>query len=577
MIYLKTLTQTYPLPERTSKSSPMDYFSYHQPFTDLNYGFLLGLEPQELTVQLRPLDLSIPFNDVIYVSFDNITWQRVIAIKVLDFSLPFKGAHYPLTLRIVASPLRLGTTHASGNIWGLNATPNLVNAGNHTAYAKLVYYAPRLYFPLTQNLIDFAGSSIALTNAASKTYQGVSYPANTPIFNLGLYLSNEFADVAKLTFYNSAIHTIIAQIKSTRYPTDWVIGAGEGTPNLLTANQSNAEVDTSGMSGTGGTFSRTTTAGEFYAGIAGFKIVSTGSNDISIQTSTKTTGLTAGKYYCFSVYAKSSTTAKNWYVKIYWYDAAHALISAINSTLVPALTSFTRLLVIGKAPANTVECTVFIKLVASVVNDVLYIDNLMFEQINETTITVWDDGLKNKLYIDIPNNLLKWTDYTSTIQCAFPTDQFLQENSSYTRKTITIVAIHNGSTKEIHCKYDGGTFNDGSGALDLLVWTNQITLGRFDGSLFNLIQYPYVLSASNYGSLNFTLNPLKFNNFYIANKTAGVIVYENGILTDENGNDITGLVSGSLIEFLPSVSTQVQMTDGLSGKWNVSVNDCYFP
>ena len=195
MIYLKTLSQTYPLPERTSVSQAMDYFSYHQPFTDLNYGDLLGLVPQELTVQLRPEDLSIPFHDVIYVSFDNVTWQKVIAIKTIDFGLPFKGAHYPLALRIVVSPLRLGTTHASGNKWGLAST-TLVNAGNHAAYAKLIYNAPRLYFPLVQNLVDFAGSSIALTNASTKVYGGVSYPANTPVFDEGLLIATD--DVAFL-------------------------------------------------------------------------------------------------------------------------------------------------------------------------------------------------------------------------------------------------------------------------------------------------------------------------------------------------------------------------------------------
>jgi hypothetical protein len=74
-----------------------------------------------------------------------------------------------------------------------------------------------------------------------------------------------------------------------------------------------------------------------------------------------------------------------------------------------------------------------------------------------------------------------------------------------------------------------------------------------------------------------TLNPLRLNNFYIANKTAGVIVYENGILTDENGNDITGLTSGSLIEFLPSILTTVQMNDGLSAKWSILIKDTNYP
>ena len=209
MIYLKTLSQTYSLLERTSVSQSMDYVPYHLPFTDSNYGIPLGLTPQELTVQLRLVDLSVPFQDVIYVSFDNITWQKVIAIK-LDFSLPFAGAHYPLVLRIVVSPLKLGIPHASGDMWGLDSVL-LEQEGNHMAYAKLVYYAPRFYFPLMQSLVDFAGSSIAFTNASSKNYGGVSYPANTPIFDEGLVITSN--DVASLNITSYVSGTLLLKIK----------------------------------------------------------------------------------------------------------------------------------------------------------------------------------------------------------------------------------------------------------------------------------------------------------------------------------------------------------------------------
>jgi hypothetical protein len=210
MIYLKTATTTIPLLEKTSKSQPFSYNVYHQTFTDMNDGQPLGLEAQEILVNLRPLDLNIPFQTVTDVSFDNVTWQKVIAIKVLDVNLPFKGAHYPLTLRILASPLRIGTAHASGDKWGLAST-TLANAGNHQAYAKLIYYAPRYYFSLLQKLVDFAGSSITFTNAASKIYGGVSYPANTPVFDEGLVVLS--GDVPSLTIPNYTSGTILLKIK----------------------------------------------------------------------------------------------------------------------------------------------------------------------------------------------------------------------------------------------------------------------------------------------------------------------------------------------------------------------------
>jgi hypothetical protein len=210
--------------------------------------------------------------------------------------------------------------------------------------------------------------------------------------------------------------------------------------------------------------------------------------------------------------------------------------------------------------------------VATVATEILYADNLMLEQINETTITVWDDGSTNCLWIDIPNSLLVWKDYVNTFWCDFPTIQFLTENSGQIRKVVTIVATHNGDNKGLHCKYEGGAFDDStSDALDALVWTNEMTLGRFDGSLFNLIQYDYVLTATEYGDLDFSLDALKFNDFYIANKTAGTITFDEGCLTDEDGNDISGLTSGDLLE-----EGIITMTEGLSARWTAEIKDTYF-
>jgi hypothetical protein len=387
-------------------------------------------------------------------------------------------------------------------------------------------------------------------------------------------LGNEFSVVVKWTPYNSTTQTIVLQIKATRYPSDWVVGGSGG--NLLTANQSSAETDTTGVSGTGGTLSRTTTAGEYYAGTAGFKVAADGSQTYAILA-INYSPITAGKYYCFSAYAKASV-AKNLYAYIIWKDANGTILSTSYSATISAPTSsFVRIFTIAQAPTNATNCVLVVRLDNVVSGNILYVDNLMFEKVNDTNLTIWDDGAKNKLYIDIPNNLLKWTDYTSTIQCTFPTAQFLTETSTNTQKIITIVAIHNGATKELHCKYDGGTWYDGSGTLNNLVWTNTLTLGRFDGVLFNLVQYDYVLSSSQYSVINFSTNPLRWNNLYIANKTPGKITYKDGILTDENGNDITGLVSGKPIELPPSTATTIQMSDGLSGKWDVFTNDTFYP
>ncbi|MCX6262615.1 MAG: hypothetical protein NTY95_17585 [Bacteroidia bacterium] len=162
------------------------------------------------------------------------------------------------------------------------------------------------------------------------------------------------------------------------YPTTWIVG--QSGANLLTVNQSDAEVDTAGMAANWGTLSRTTTAGEFYAGTAGFKAVATSANTMVIYTSTKISGLTAGNYYCFSVYAKASTSAKNWYLLIDWYTAANGYLSSSASSQVAASTSFTRLSLTAIAPATAAKCVVKIVLITPTVSDILYVDNLMIEQ-----------------------------------------------------------------------------------------------------------------------------------------------------------------------------------------------------
>jgi hypothetical protein len=107
---------------------------------------------------------------------------------------------------------------------------------------------------------------------------------------------------------------------------------------------------------------------------------------MNIYTSTKISGLIAGNYYCFSVYAKASTSAKTWRLLIDWYDAADAYLSASGSTIVAASTSFTRLSLIAIAPATATKCIVKISLITPTIGDILYVDNLMFERASVNNI-----------------------------------------------------------------------------------------------------------------------------------------------------------------------------------------------
>ena len=99
-----------------------------------------------------------------------------------------------------------------------------------------------------------------------------------------------------------------------------------------------------------------------------------------------------------------------------------------------------------------------------------------------------------------------------------------------------------------------------------------IGIGMKQNSISDLTVYSYAVDSADTKEWHITTEPLQWNGFYIANVTGGMITYENGKLTDESGNDITGLVSG-----IPLTEGDVEMTAGLSGFWSVEASDTYLP
>lgn len=157
----------------------------------------------------------------------------------------------------------------------------------------------------------------------------------------------------------------------------WIIG--DGVENLLSANQSDAEVGTTGMY-SNGTLTRTTTTGEFYGGVAGFKVVATAEGNLNLLNDNPSIPIIANASYCFSVYAKASTIAKQWRLTLWWKNASHADISQVYSIVSLASTSFTRLFMMAKAPATATEVNFMVTLASANMGDILYGDNLMLEQ-----------------------------------------------------------------------------------------------------------------------------------------------------------------------------------------------------
>jgi hypothetical protein len=550
-----------------------DVTTYHVPLTNINGGVRGGLGLSRITIAGQIEDrTACLWHDIVAVSLDSGTSYQTVYFSSVSCSEDGWSGIYPFTLELIASPLKEQAavrypTSTSAWYWGLSHIDNVSQAGNAGAPIELHYLAPLYYFPLQQSIQDFAGRGLTFTRALAKVHAGVSYAINAPIHDNGLYIGADTSqDTPKLTLGNDTTQTIVCELKSTRYPSEWIVGAGVAA-NLLTANQSDAETATTGMTSAGGTFTRSASAGDFYAGVGGFKNVSTGSNNVVIQTTTTPAAVTAGKFYAGAAYVKATAAAgRHWKIGIAWYTAADALISTSESAESDASAVWTRIDVRGEAPATATKAYVILTLVSGLNAEILNADCLMLEEIAEANIIVWTDGSKNKLWIDIANDLLKWTDFTDTVSCAFPTAHFLVD-----KDTVTVVVIHNGNTKDVHCREAGGAWTDGTGTLAALIWTSEMTLGNLNGSIASLTQYPYALVLAEYGALNFSLVPLGFNTLYIANNQAEEIVKgSDGTLETASGIDVSGSLAGTDVTVTSTPAT-VTMSQGLAARWYLNV------
>jgi hypothetical protein len=161
--------------------------------------------------------------------------------------------------------------------------------------------------------------------------------------------------------------------------------------NLLTPNQSNAETDTTGMTGSIGTLTRNTTTP--IAGTGDFKLVSTGSNDLQITTDGTPISVIPGQWYVAQALTKTAgmATSRQMNLRIRWIDASGSSISYTSSTTISCTTQTIFLSVVGQAPSLAVTASVYVVVIAAVSGETLYADSLMFELL-DTTIsgkTMW--------------------------------------------------------------------------------------------------------------------------------------------------------------------------------------------
>jgi hypothetical protein len=556
---------------RYARTGPHELIAHHTPLTDLNGAIALGLSWQEWTVSGIIADpTSVLWHDIVQISLDNTSWR---ACKVQSIDFPENNPNQSrYELRLLVSPLLEGATvrfptGATNYIWGLDHIHDVSQAGNMGAPVELHYLSPLYYFPLLQDIQDFAGRGLTFTRAIAKTHGGVSYGINSPIFDNGLYIGDDTSqDTPTWTPAVSTLKSIACQLKQTRYPSNWVIGAGAGTANLLTANQSNAETDTTGMSGGYGTMSRNTSTP--IAGTGDFKLIvtSVGPGYIRATSGTYAT-VVPGQRYCFQALVNTSGCAggRTIMVGIAWYKVdGETMVSEDWTTPVAVPTTATRLHLTTLAPALGVLARIYVMFGNDAAeNEIFYADSLMLEAI-PPVLTVWTAAL-NKLTIDTVNNLLKWTDDTTTVSATFPT-------ALYMAGTVVDAMVIDGTSHAVTviAHAAAGTWYTGTGTLAAIAYP-ELTLGNLNGSIANLIEYPYALATAEYQAPNYSLLPLLFNTLYIANNRAEEIIKQtDDTLETATGTDISGNLAGADI-LITSTAQTITMSQGLAARWYLNV------
>ena len=179
-------------------------------------------------------------------------------------------------------------------------------------------------------------------------------------------------------------------------------------------------------------------------------------------------------------------------------------------------------------------------------------------------LTIWSSA-HNTIAINTSTNVLTWTDGTTTVSITFPT-------ASWTAGTVLdVIAIEDAAhavTIAVHAA--GGSWVVGTGTLALLTWP-QLTLGNLEGSLCNLIEYPYALTSTEYQALAYSSLSLLFNTLFVGNRYAGEVVKnDSSRLINVSGTDISALLGGTDIP-IGSAAVTIAQNQGLSARWYVEL------
>ena len=301
----------------------------------------------------------------------------------------FKAAVYQIKLLLFETTYPTATVTAAGTVtttnpvvaWSYTDTDAWAHTGSQVKVFDSATYSAGGFNPATSTpkyttTISGAGTTATatgLTNGVTyRTYVRVSKTVNGTQYWSG--------------WANNTAWTVTALPPTTTVtctwdtPTQSMTITAYGSINLLTANQSDLETDTTGWGGaTNCTISRTTA--QFKYNTASLQLSSTAAGTMTAATLGGTSGVpvTVGQSYVAQAYFRSATVARSVSVTIDWYNGASFLSASVGSTVTSSTANYNTLAsVVATAPASATHASVKVTVASTAAGaEVHYVDAIL--------------------------------------------------------------------------------------------------------------------------------------------------------------------------------------------------------